>query len=91
MWRENSDRGTEKQRVRLLLEVQVPLWMEMCEMLICGYLPPTKALGQSSAFELSYTLLYISSMDSGVIYQVQLNVNKHVSTVNKQIALEQHI
>lgn len=69
----------------------MPLWMEMCEMLICGYLPPTKALGQSSAFELSYTLLYISSMDSGIIYQVQLNVNKHVSTVNKHIALEQHI
>ena len=65
----------------------MPLWMEMCEILSVA----TKALGQSSAFELSYTLLYISSMDSGVIYQVQLNVNKHVSTVNKQIALEQHI
>ena len=69
----------------------MPLWMEMCEILICGYLPPTKALGQSSAFGLSYTLLYISSMDTSFIYQVQMNVNKHLSTVNRQIVLEQDI
>ena len=58
------------------------LWMEMCDILIYGYLPPTKALGQSCAFGFSYTLLCISSMDTGFIYQVQLNVNKHLSTVN---------
>ena len=69
----------------------MPLWMETCEILICDYLPPTKALGQSSAFGLSYALLYISSMDTGFIYQVQLNVNKHLSTVNRQIVLEQDI